>query len=71
MRIGSLVLLRRVKKVLGTVGSYVGLGMFSALIAAFVLYVSWNLGWRFLLSGEFFDAISLLRKVSPSEVLDV
>jgi len=64
-------LLRRVKKVLATVGSYVGLGVFSALIVAFVLYLSWYFGWRSVLSGEFFDAVSLLRIVPPSELLDV
>jgi len=62
---------RRVKKVLGTIRVYVGFGVFVALFAAFVLFVLWYLGWRFVLSGEFFDAIALLRIVRRTELLDV
>jgi len=64
-------ILGRVKNVLGTVGSYIGLGVLIVLIAAFVLFLSWFFGWRFVLSGEFFDAITLLMKIPPTEVLDV
>jgi len=54
-------ILRRVKNVLGTVVGFIVLIVLIGLSGAFVLYVSWYLGWRFVLSGEYFKVISQIK----------